>query len=73
MIHRPISRRTALKGLGVSIALPLLETMVPALNLRAADATARMLDNPGEHEHRLEIHEREHDADEISRTVLQSQ
>jgi hypothetical protein len=39
MIHRPISRRTALKGLGVSIALPLLETMVPAIGLRAADVT----------------------------------
>jgi predicted phosphate transport protein (TIGR00153 family) len=43
-----------------------------AVILAAADATARMLDNPGEPEHRLEIHEREHDADEISRTVLQT-
>ena len=43
-----------------------------AVILVAADATARMLDNPSEPEHRLEIHEREHDADEISRTVLQT-
>ena len=43
-----------------------------AVILAAADATARMLDNPREPDHRREIHEREHDADEISRTVLQS-
>jgi hypothetical protein len=30
---QPISRRTALKGLGVSIALPFLEAMSPALSL----------------------------------------
>lgn len=40
MIHRPISRRTALKGLGVSIALPLLETMAP-IRLGAAEEAAR--------------------------------
>jgi hypothetical protein len=40
MIHRPISRRTALKGMGVSIALPLLEAMAP-IKLKAAEATAK--------------------------------
>src|SRR3954451_6628946 len=35
MAFRPISRRTALKGLGVSIALPFLEAMRPVL--RAAE------------------------------------
>jgi predicted phosphate transport protein (TIGR00153 family) len=43
-----------------------------AIILAAADATARMLENPREHDHMREIHEREHDADEISRTVLQT-
>jgi len=33
MILQPISRRTMLKGLGVSIALPFLEAMTPALSL----------------------------------------
>jgi hypothetical protein len=39
MIHRPISRRTALKGMGVSVALPLLEAMAPPI--RAADSSAK--------------------------------
>src|SRR5437773_1694068 len=39
MAFRPISRRTALKGLGVSIALPFLEAMVPTA--RAAQAAAK--------------------------------
>jgi hypothetical protein len=43
-----------------------------AVILAAADATARMLDHPRELDHMREIHEREHDADEISRTVLQT-
>jgi uncharacterized protein DUF1552 len=38
MIHRPISRRTALKGLGVTIALPFLESLAPLGKLRAAEA-----------------------------------
>jgi hypothetical protein len=38
MIHRPISRRTALKGLGVTIALPFLESLAPFSKLRAAEA-----------------------------------
>ena len=38
MAFQPISRRAALKGLGVSIALPLLEAMAPSV--RAADAAA---------------------------------
>ena len=38
MAFRPISRRTALKGLGVSVALPLLEAMAPrALAAETAD------------------------------------
>ena len=43
-----------------------------AVILAAADATARLLENPAEHDHIREIIEREHDADEISRTVLQT-
>jgi len=41
MAFRPISRRTALKGLGVTIALPLLEAMTPTT--RAAQAAAQAL------------------------------
>lgn len=40
MIYRPLSRRTALKGLGVSIALPFLESMTPLSKLRAAEEAA---------------------------------
>ena len=40
MPFRPISRRTALKGLGVSIALPFLEAMVPTARAAVAAATA---------------------------------
>lgn len=43
-----------------------------AIILAASDATARLLENPREPDHIREIHEREHDADEISRTVLQT-
>jgi len=38
MIHRPISRRAALKGMGVTIALPFLESLTPLAPLRAAEA-----------------------------------
>ncbi len=41
MAFRLLSRRTALQGLGVSIALPLLETMAPqAAGLKASEAAA---------------------------------
>ena len=40
MNYRPISRRTALKGLGVSIALPFLETFAPRASFGAAEAAA---------------------------------
>ncbi|WP_250893738.1 DUF47 family protein [Croceibacterium selenioxidans] len=43
-----------------------------AIILAAADATARLLDNPTEPDHIREINEREHDADELNRTVLQT-
>jgi len=43
-----------------------------AIILAAADATARLLDDPQDKDHIREIIEREHDADEISRTVLQA-
>ena len=36
-----ISRRTVLRGLGVTMALPLLEAMVPARTLLAQDARRR--------------------------------
>src|SRR4051812_863180 len=39
MPFKPISRRTILKGLGVSIALPFLEAMVPTS--RAAQVAAK--------------------------------
>src|SRR5689334_17116390 len=38
MAFRPISRRTALKGLGVTIALPFLEAMVPSARAAATAA-----------------------------------
>ena len=40
MAFRPISRRTALKGLGVTIALPYLEAMAPTSRAAAAAAAA---------------------------------
>ena len=43
-----------------------------AVIVAAADATARLLQNPEEHDHIREIQEREHDADEIGREVLQT-
>lgn len=43
MTATPISRRTMLKGLGVSMALPLLEAMVPHRLLAAPAAGARPL------------------------------
>ncbi len=43
-----------------------------AIILAAADATARLLDSPTEPDHIREINEREHDADEINRTALQT-
>ena len=43
-----------------------------AIILAAADATARLLEDPQDKDHIREIIEREHDADEISRTVLQA-
>jgi hypothetical protein len=41
MAFRPISRRTVLKGLGVSVALPLLEAMAP--RALAVDTAAKAL------------------------------
>lgn len=40
MFHRSISRRTALRGLGTTIALPFLESLAPFAKLRAAEAAA---------------------------------
>ena len=41
---RHLSRRTVLRGMGVSLALPLLDSMVPALgSLRAAQPSSRRL------------------------------
>jgi len=36
---KALSRRTALRGLGASLALPFLDAMVPALSVRALAAT----------------------------------
>ena len=41
---RHLSRRTALKGLGATIALPLLDAMVPARTVFAKSGTARAVD-----------------------------
>jgi uncharacterized protein len=43
-----------------------------AVILAAADAVARLLESPTEKDHIREINEREHDADEINRTALQT-
>src|SRR3954454_14358901 len=40
MAFRPISRRTVLKGVGVSIALPFLEAMIPTSRVAQAAALA---------------------------------
>ena len=42
-MHRPISRRTALKASGVTLALPLLETMSHAIGKEAALPPKRMV------------------------------
>ena len=44
--HSPISRRTALRGLGVTLSLPLLEAMLPR-SLHAAPSTYRPLVKSG--------------------------
>src|SRR4051794_34540114 len=41
MTFRPLSRRTVLKGMGVSISLPLLEAMLPRSVSEAAASSAR--------------------------------
>ena len=38
-----LSRRTVLRGLGVSLALPLLDSMVPALRAEAAGEPLRRM------------------------------
>ena len=43
-----------------------------AIILATADATARLLEAPAEADHIREINEREHEADEINRTALQT-
>ena len=40
MKHQPISRRTALKGLGTAVALPFLDAMAPALSSAAESASS---------------------------------
>ena len=46
LFHTPISRRTALRGLGVSLTLPLLEAMLPR-TLHAAPSTFKPLAKSG--------------------------
>ena len=41
LARKPLSRRTVLRGMGVSLALPLLDAMVPAFSV-----TARTAANP---------------------------
>ena len=38
--HKALSRRTVLRGLGATVALPLLDAMVPALSATARAVTA---------------------------------
>ena len=42
LTRRSLARRTLLKGMGASIALPLLDSMVPALSAQAKRAPARL-------------------------------
>ena len=42
-MHTPISRRAALKASGIAIALPLLESMNPAIGREVATAPHRMV------------------------------
>ena len=46
LLHTPLSRRTALRGLGVSLSLPLLEAMLPR-SLHAAPSTYKPLAKSG--------------------------
>ena len=39
---KAISRRTILRGMGATVALPLLDAMIPALTAAAARAIARI-------------------------------
>jgi hypothetical protein len=41
--RKPLHRRTVLKGLGATIALPLLDAMVPAVRAAAADRKLRLV------------------------------
>ena len=41
-----VARRTMLRGLGATVALPFLDAMVPARGLFAGSATAASLDRP---------------------------
>ena len=40
--RRALSRRTMLRGIGASLALPMLDSMVPALNAQAAKPVPRL-------------------------------
>ena len=40
-LSRSMPRRTVLKGMGATLALPFLEAMLPASTLRAADKPVR--------------------------------
>jgi len=66
-----IPRESPTEAVGIIRDLGLYDTHA-AIILAAADATARLLDEPQDKDHIREIIEREHDADEISRTVLQA-
>src|SRR5262245_42878995 len=41
-----LSRRDVLRGMGVTVALPFLEAMVPSVRLRASGASARQTREP---------------------------
>ena len=43
LTKKHLSRRTALKGLGVTVALPFLEAMVPARTALAKTAAGRRM------------------------------
>src|SRR5262245_35270768 len=43
LTNRPLARRTVLKGMGATVALPFLEAMVPARTVRAVNRKVRLV------------------------------
>ena len=43
LTNKPVARRTVLRGLGAALALPLLDSMVPTLEIGRASCRERVL------------------------------